>query len=687
MHINIKKTKIYTSVILALAIFCTTGTVFAVKNTNNAELTRNVINNPTETNISAFIKGALKEYKKAYKANNLEVAGDCLRAALYFLSQKPNSSEYQDAKAKYDALLSKMEMDTSQASRLELAKSLYLENKPFASAYEFSSLLKEGYEVDVCYEFLGNIAEVTGQNASAVEFYKRAIESNQDNISAKYRCALLFLKLNRTNDAILYLEDVIEKTNSSRIINDIISTFTARINENPNDENNYGILGLAYQKLGEYNKTYQLLKKSLLINPNDIFLRYYLGNLLFDIKEYTFADEIYSEILEENPYESQIRIARAKAYIANNKKEKALKDYQIVLAMYPDSLQAQYGIYSLYRGVYPLEKIINLFYPLERDYKLTSEGYDNLGYFANKFGKTEDACVFFEKSLALNPKSETPYIELYKAYQVLGQNDRAKNIIERAYKLFPKNSEILNMYSSLNSGKINEKNNVALSYLNEGEYKKAIAVYAQIEPKGADTYEAIGNCYRQLGDFKNSILNYKKSLEINQDNSEVYYLLGVAYLEANNKKLAKDAFVKSLEKNPKNIKSKKMITFIEQKEIANSLDMAYASYEKKDYQAALKHLNKAVENFPNDSKVYFYRGLTKEALNDYKGAVADFKDTVKIDRNYVSAYYKLAENLERINKPKDALYMYEKFLGAENIDREFAKKAEKRVIELGEKYY
>ncbi|MDO5438128.1 MAG: tetratricopeptide repeat protein, partial [bacterium] len=84
-------------------------------------------------------------------------------------------------------------------------------------------------------------------------------------------------------------------------------------------------------------------------------------------------------------------------------------------------------------------------------------------------------------------------------------------------------------------------------------------------------YEAIGNCYRQLGDFKNAVLNYKKAVEINPDNSETYYAMGVAYLEANNQDKAKEAFQISLKKDSKNIKSKKMLSFIEQKVIVKSL--------------------------------------------------------------------------------------------------------------------
>src|SRR5699024_10924287 len=174
--------------------------------------------------------------------------------------------------------------------------------------------------------------------------------------------------------------------------------------------------------------------------------------------------------------------------------------------------------------------------------------------------------------------------ELYKLYQLLGQNDKAKNILQKGYKLFPKNEEIIELYSALNSDKVDEKNNLALSYLNEGEYQKAITIYNQIEPKTAATYEAIGNCYRQLGDFSSEVNNYNKSLSINPDNSEAYYALGITYLEANNLKKAKEAFEISLKKDSKNIKSKKMLSFIEQKEVIKSIDLSYNFYEKKDYR-------------------------------------------------------------------------------------------------------
>ena len=683
-----KKYKIAAAFIMLLFFSVQTAPIIASPSQKTIQASRNVISNPTSETVNVYIKMMLKEYRKEKRAGNLEEAADCLRSALYFLKQLPaEQRKYEDTLEKLNKIIAQQGIDTSQASRLEFAKSLYLEGKYFAAGYEFSNLLKEEYEIDLCFEYLGDIAKKLNQKETSFAFYKKAVEINPDNLNAKYKYANALMDKGEESDAIYYFEDVIENTNSNGIINEIIDNFMVRANNNPDDENNYGILGLAYQKLGQYDKTYQLLKKSLMINPNDIFLQYYLGNLLFEVKEYSFADEIYSEILEDNPYESQIRISRAKAYLALKQYEKAIKDYQIVLAMYPNSLQAQYGLYCVLKGRLPLDKIVNLFYPIEPNFKLKAEEYDSLGYFANKLGNTKDAIVFFEKSLSLNSKSETPYIELYKLYQLLGQNDKAKDILQKGYKLFPRNEELIELYSALNSDKVDEKNNLALSYLNEGEYKKAITVYNQVEPKTAATYEAIGNCYRQLGDFKSAVNYYNKSLGINPDNSETYYALGIAYLEANNLKKAKEAFQTSLNKDSKNIKSKKMLSFIEQKEVIKSIDLAYEFYEKRDYRSALKYLNKAVETFPNDPKVYYYRGLTKEALGDIKGSVGDFRETIKIDRNYVVAYFKLAESLEKTGKQKEALFMYEKYLGAENLDKELMKKAEQRVLDLGAKYY
>lgn len=226
------------------------------------QATRDVVSNPTNETVNKFVKMMLKEYRKENRAGNYEEAADYLRSALYFLKQSPSDrNKYQDTLEKLNKIVEEQGLDTSQASRLELAKSLYLEGKYFASGYEISNLLKEEYEVDLCYEYLGDISKKLNQEDVSFAFYKKAVETNPDNLSAKYKYANALLKQGKDSDAIYYFEEVIENTNSEAIINEIINNFMVRANNDPNNENNYGILGLAYQKLGQYDKTYQLLKK------------------------------------------------------------------------------------------------------------------------------------------------------------------------------------------------------------------------------------------------------------------------------------------------------------------------------------------------------------------------------------------------------------------------------------------
>ena len=159
------------------------------------------------------------------------------------------------------------------------------------------------------------------------------------------------------------------------------------------NEVSYEILGLAYQKLGEYQKTFELFNKALELKPDDIFLKYYFGNLLFDMAEYSKATEIYNSILAKNPYETQIRIARAKCYKANGMINAAIKDYQVVLALYPNSMQAQYGLYKLLSGKNP-DVIIKTFYPLNKNFVPSADFYNNLASVLYQKGMVKDSIKY-----------------------------------------------------------------------------------------------------------------------------------------------------------------------------------------------------------------------------------------------------------------------------------------------------
>ena len=151
MRQSTKKTELKKCLIAAILLaICIQGAYVAAEPSRRAiEAVREVTTDPNEETVSDFINAMIWEYRKANWKKEYDNAADYLRAALYFLSQKPNTRKYESTLSKLNKVLMKQNADTSAETRLEIAKNLFLEGKYFASGYEFSNLLKEEYELEV----------------------------------------------------------------------------------------------------------------------------------------------------------------------------------------------------------------------------------------------------------------------------------------------------------------------------------------------------------------------------------------------------------------------------------------------------------------------------------------------------------------------------------------------------------
>jgi tetratricopeptide (TPR) repeat protein len=62
-------------------------------------------------------------------------------------------------------------------------------------------------------------------------------------------------------------------------------------------------------------------------------------------------------------------------------------------------------------------------------------------------------------------------------------------------------------------------------------------------------------------------------------------------------------------------------------------------FEKKDYNDSISACSKALLIHPFNSSLYYWRGLSKSALLNYKEAVDDFQKAVELNAEYSAAYY------------------------------------------------
>jgi tetratricopeptide (TPR) repeat protein len=64
-------------------------------------------------------------------------------------------------------------------------------------------------------------------------------------------------------------------------------------------------------------------------------------------------------------------------------------------------------------------------------------------------------------------------------------------------------------------------------------------------------------------------------------------------------------------------------------------------FEKREYEAAIKNYNTALQLNPHDAEVYYKRGLARYYLVDDEKAIADYNQAIKINPKYAKAYNKL----------------------------------------------
>ncbi len=73
------------------------------------------------------------------------------------------------------------------------------------------------------------------------------------------------------------------------------------LNEDPNNERLYLYLGIVYEQLGNLDKSIQVMRRGLNVARGVKDLLYFnLGNDLFRQKEYTLAEQMYSNAMEAN---------------------------------------------------------------------------------------------------------------------------------------------------------------------------------------------------------------------------------------------------------------------------------------------------------------------------------------------------------------------------------------------------
>jgi len=76
-----------------------------------------------------------------------------------------------------------------------------------------------------------------------------------------------------------------------------------------------------------------------------------------------------------------------------------------------------------------------------------------------------------------------------------------------------------------------------------------------------------------------------------------------------------------------------------------------------------------------------------DAMNRNAAQISDLQKAIDLDPSFYMAYYQLGIAYEKIKDERNALVAYERFLSIEPDEKELVEEVQKKVLNLGNKYY
>ncbi len=294
-------------------------------------------------------------------------------------------------------------------------------------------------------------------------------------------------------------------------------------------------------------------------------------------------------------------------------------------------------------------------------------------------GKVSQAAVMLRQYTQKNPDSALGFYYLARAEQIAGHFKPAVSAYQRAIILRPSFSQ-----SSLGLGYLYEEhqltdqavavyktifsrskdeaaaNRLATILLKKEKYAEAIPYLKSIEasdPEDLNAQVKLGLVYMELKQHDEAIASLKKILQKTPDSDRIHYYLGMVYQQKKmvdlaleelkriqvDSRLYPDSVLQAcylLKQSQRNSDARKLIQDAIQRapKVANFyIFQASLEEEDKHFQAALKILEGAATQFPEDEKIHYYLGSLYDRLGDVDRGLEQMEAILKINPDSVDA--------------------------------------------------
>lgn len=379
-----------------------------------------------------------------------------------------------------------------------------------------------------------------------------------------------------------------------------------------------------YLKLGNVDLAARQLEQMIVANPSEIKYYLFLAELY---NANNFADKalkVLQTAVKISPGNGLVHLAMADIYRDKKDNENSFNELNLAFAIPDIDIDQKIKIIFGYIPKFPdpnakasaleLSRIISIAHPTD------AKAFAIYGDMLLQNDKLKQGRDMYKKSIAINNQVYDVQEQLVRIELSEGDIDDAIKDSENALSLFP-NQAWMNYLAGVSY--FQKKNfSKAINYI-----KNATSLEFQDKDLLTQSFSALGDCYHDLKDFKNSDASYEKALTYNPDNA--YTLNNYSYyLSLRGEQLEKAAAMSkhSNELQPNN----------------SSFEDTYAwiLFKQKDYQGAKTWMEKAMADdkdknatkFEHLGDIMFYLGNNDAALENWKQAKLKGGQSAILDR-------------------------------------------------------
>jgi len=267
-------------------------------------------------------------------------------------------------------------------------------------------------------------------------------------------------------------------------------------------------------------------------------------------------------------------------------------------------------------------------------------------YYLNRQQKDKAEAQFL-KAVEKAPDKVKPIMIAAGFYGISNEKDKAINLYKKALDLQPEDVQIRNAFAKFYFD-INELDNAEAQI--ETSLKKRPNVFSTRMLKG----ELL--VYKKS--FAQAIELFNQLVTESPEDAAAYYFKGIAHLGNNELNQARNAFIKSIEIVPGNMKAKQVLANIYYRE--RSFDMAQKESEdvlaifpgnytsqlmlgniylsKKDFDNAKKAFESLINIDPHNPVGYYRMGLLNRILKKYDAAIENFNKALSINNRLIDVF-------------------------------------------------